>query len=158
MTEPGAPTSAPPALAATTATSRDRLGRRPGCRRPGRLKTPERASAPPHNRAAPRGASRHARARGRRAPRCPAPVPPLGNKQARPGARSRSRERRGGSRARAARSLRLLPRRGNGEAGWDSGRPKRAERSRARGRARAGGADRSWATAPTRAGSWWSQL
>lgn len=77
MTEPGAPTSAPPPLAAVTAASRDRLGcRRRLCRRPRRLRTPERASAPPHNRTAPRGASRHARARGRRAPAAPPPPRP----------------------------------------------------------------------------------
>lgn len=87
MTEPGAPTSALPPLAAITATSRDRLGRRRRHRlrcRPGRLRTPERASAPPHNRAAPRGASRHARTRGP-APALPRPVPPLINMQAWPG-------------------------------------------------------------------------
>lgn len=74
VTEPGAPTSAPPALAAVTAACRDRLGHhRRRRRRPRRLRTPERASAPPHNRTAPRGASRHARARGRRAPAPPLP-------------------------------------------------------------------------------------
>lgn len=90
MTEPGGHRlRPPPPLAALTATPRDRLGlRRRGRRRPGRLRSPERASAPPHNRAAPRGASRHARARGRRAPHCPAPAaaaPPLMNIQMRAG-------------------------------------------------------------------------
>lgn len=77
MTEPGAPTSAPPPLAAMTATPRDLLGRSRRRRRPGRLRTPERASAPPHNRTAPRGAPRHARARGRGAPAAPPPSRPL---------------------------------------------------------------------------------
>lgn len=78
MTVPGAPTSAPQPLAAAAAASRDPLGRCRRRRRPPRLKTPERASAPPHNRTAPPpgGASRHARAQGRRAPRGPAPAPP----------------------------------------------------------------------------------
>lgn len=114
MSEPGAPTSAPPPLLAVTAASRDRLGRHRRRRRPRRLRTPERASAPPHNRTAPRGASWHARARGRRAPAAPPPIPPLINMQARPGARSRSREG-GGARERAARLLGPLPRPGKRE-------------------------------------------
>lgn len=99
-----------------TATSRDLLGRSRRRRRPGRLRTPERASAPPHNRTAPRGAPRHARARRRGAPAAPPPVPPLINMQARPGARERSWEG-GRARERAARllGLPLLP--GKGEAG-----------------------------------------
>lgn len=97
MTVPGAPTSAPQPLAAAAAASRDPLGRCRRRRRPPRLKTPERASAPPHNRTAPpsavRPGTRERKAAAPPLPRpCPASAPPLIHMLARPGARSRSLE------------------------------------------------------------------
>lgn len=157
MIEPGAPTSAPQLLAAATAASRDRLGRRRR-RRPRGLRTPERASAPPHNRAAPRGASWHARARGRRAPAAPPPPRPslicrLGRGRARAPGRAGSAEASGVSSCAGSRAQ------GKGKASWGDGRAagplgcERRARARARGRARAGGADGLGATAPPSAGS-----
>lgn len=139
MIEPGAPTSAPPAPAAVPVASRDPLGRLRSRRRPRRLRTPERTSAPPHNRTAPRGASRHARTRGRRAPS----APPLIDRQARPEAPADSGEG-GGARGRAARLLGPLPHPGKRGGRWrrraaDNGLS--ARRARSRGRARAYGTD-----------------
>lgn len=138
MTEPGAPTSAPQLLAAATAASRDRLGRRRR-RRPRRLRTPERASAPPHNRAAPRGASWHARARGRRAPA--APPPPRPSLICRRGrGRARAPGRAGSAGASGVSSCAGSRAQGKGKASWGGGRasgPLGCER-RARARAHDG--------------------